>query len=74
MADYVTFNLNVGKDPGKPEKRKTDQQKRARSWRRVIAKKLMCNVKGAIQGENRFLKPTEYMTFVCLFIFIYIYI
>lgn len=51
MVDCVTFNLNVGKGPGKPGKRKTDQRRRARSWRRIKAKKLMCNVKGAVQGE-----------------------
>jgi len=52
VVDYVIFfYLNLGKDPGKLEKRKMDQRRRAKSWRKIKAKKLMCNVKGAIQGE-----------------------
>ncbi|KTF83489.1 hypothetical protein cypCar_00009957 [Cyprinus carpio] len=49
---YVTLNLDVGKDPGKLEKRKMDLQKRVRSWRRIKAKKLTCKVTGANQGCN----------------------
>ncbi len=63
MDYYVTLNVDVGKDPGKLEKRKMDLKKRARSWRRIKAKKLMCNDKGTIQGESRFLNLMSILLF-----------
>lgn len=54
-CNCVICHLYIGQAHGKLERRRMDQQRRAKSWKRIRARKQMCNAQRAVQGEGQIL-------------------